>query len=168
MIDARSKELLRFLHDNPAVRSRIRASPDHTLLYAGHFFKPAWQEIEGRRIGDPQLRGKTILPDILRGIHVPSYPNLLVWAQDIDLIEPWRENGFVVWRALSGVFAANAVGKVSFYIGEGVDRSKVFAATELAVLDRNRSIDPLTKDLIAYYRRCVATPQTEINFAFIR
>jgi len=45
------------------------------------------------------------------------HPNLLAWAQDLDHLERWRENGFIAWRALSGVFAANEVRAVSFSVG---------------------------------------------------
>ena len=43
------KELLIFLNQNPQIRKTIRAAPNKTLLYAGHFFKPVWQEIENER-----------------------------------------------------------------------------------------------------------------------
>jgi hypothetical protein len=44
---------------------------------------------------------------------------------------------------------------------------KVFAATELPVLLRNRAVDPLTRDLLAYYDRCLKSGQSGINTGFI-
>jgi hypothetical protein len=30
----------------------------------------------------------------------------LVWAKSLDRLVPWEQNGFIAWRALSGIFAA--------------------------------------------------------------
>ena len=69
---------------------------------------------------------------------------------------------------MSGIFAANAVGPVSFYVGSGINKKdKVFAATEIPVLLRNPNVDALTKDVLAYYQRCVQNKQQGINFGFI-
>jgi hypothetical protein len=62
----------------------------------------------------------------------------------------------MAWRLVSGLFAANAVGAVSFWLGswdEG-DR-KIFAITELPVLRRNKNIDATTKELLDYYAQCI-------------
>ena len=166
MLHSRVKELLSFLKDNPDIRWQIKAPPDRTILYAGGFFRPMWQEIERKRRSDAQLRSKVLLQDVLRDIPTPSHSNLLSWVQELDRLEPWDQHGFVAWRALSGIFASNAVGKVSFWIGDPIDQTKVFAATELAVLARNPKIDPVTKDLVAYYQRCLTSRQSQINFGF--
>jgi len=69
---------------------------------------------------------------------------------------------------LSGIYASKAIGSVSFYIGSGVSKSnKVFAATEIPVLLRNPHVDPVTKDILSYYQRCIQSGQTAINFGFI-
>ena len=111
-----TKDFLRYLQQNPAVRAKISAAPGRTLLYAGAFFRPVWQEINIQKKFLPQLANKEVLPDVLTRIQVPgtSHPNLLAWAQDLDRLQPWRDNGFIAWRALSGIFAANAAGAVSF------------------------------------------------------
>lgn len=166
----RTRALLRYLHDNAATQAAIAAPPDKALLYAGNFFGPVWQEIEALRRTSPQVAEKVLLPDVLARVQLPgqAFPNLLAWAKDIDNLMPWKENGFIVWRALSGIFAANAVGVVSFYIGSGVTRDeKVFAATELAVLSRNPNIDSMTRDMLSYYQRCVQTKQADINVGFV-
>ncbi len=165
-----TKDFLRYLQQNPAVRAQIRAAPGKTLLYAGTFFRPVWQEIAAQRRSSSQLADKQVLPDVLERIQVPGtkYPNLLAWAQEIDRLEPWRENGFIAWRALSGVFAANAVGAVSFCVGSRVSKDqKVFAATEVGVLARNPNVHATTRDLVAYFQRCVQSGQANINAGFI-
>jgi len=165
-----TKDFLSFLQKNPAVRSKIAAAPNSTLLYAGNFFRPVWQELEQLRRRNRDLASKTLLPDVLAAIPTPGqpHPTLLAWAKALDTLVPWKENGFIVWRALSGIFAANATGSVSFYVGSNVAKSdKVFAATELPVLLRNSNIDATTKDVLAYYDRCVRSGQTAINFGYV-
>ncbi len=166
----RTKELLNYLRLNPKVRARIVAPPDLTLLYAGRFFQPVWKEIEHLQRTNADAAAKKMLPQVLEGIETPgqAHPNLRAWAEALDALQPWKENGFVVWRALSGIYASNAVGKVSFYVGSGVTRGeKVFAATELPVLMRNPNVDPLTQDILAYYQSCVQSGETAINFGYI-
>jgi hypothetical protein len=166
-----TRGLLSFLQKNPGVRARIAAPPDATLLYAGSFFRPMWQEIEQLKRSFPQqLASKRTLPEILGGIPTPGQPHstLLAWAKAIDGLQPWKENGFIAWRALSGIFASNASGKVSFCIGSNVTKAdRVFAATELPVLLRNPGVDAVTKDLLAYYDRCVKGGQSAMTIGFI-
>jgi len=164
------KDLLRFLQKNRAVRSRIAAPPDGTLLYAGSFFRPVWRELEQIGLSNRELAGKHSLPDVLGRIATPGQPGgtLLEWAKSLDALAPWNQNGFIAWRALSGIYASNAVGKVSFYVGSGISpANKVFAATELTVLLRNPKVDALTKDILGYYQRCIRSGQAAINFGFI-
>ena len=69
---------------------------------------------------------------------------------------------------ISGIFAANAIGAVSFQIGSDVGRAnKVFAATELNVLQRNPNVDARTKDLLAYYQRRIRHDPSAVDFGFI-
>jgi len=165
-----TKELLSFLQKNPGVRAKIAAPPNATLLYAGNFFRPVWQELEQLKRSNAAVAAKQLLPDVLARIATPgqAQPNLLAWAKALDPLAPWKENGFVVWRALSGIFAANAIGTVSFCIGSGIAKGeKVFAATELPVLARNPNVDAVTKDVIAYYQRCAQAGQTAVNFGYV-
>jgi len=129
-----TRQLMTFLRDNPQIRARIAAPPNSTLVYCGSFMWPAWQEIEELRRTWPQAASKRLLPEVLAGIHTPGqpYPTLLAWAKAVE--HPWLDNGFIAWRALSGIYAANAKGAVSFYIASNVTKGKVFAATELPVL----------------------------------
>lgn len=111
-----------------------------------------------------------MLPDVLATIALigPPRPHLLAWVQVLDRLEPWREHGSIVWRGLSGIYASNAVGAVSLYVGSGVTRAdKVFAATELPVLLRNPNTDAMTQDLLAYYRRCIQSGRQAINLGLL-
>ncbi len=162
-----TRALLGLLQAQPALRWRIRAAPNCTLLYSGSFFKPAWKEIADFKRTHPELASKETLPDVLARLPVPgtTYPSLLAFVQDVE--QPWQPDGFVVWRALSGIFASNAEGSVSFQVGSGIGDSKVFAATELGVLLRNPKVDQVTRDLLAYFQRCVQTRQADIHLGFL-
>jgi hypothetical protein len=166
-----TKSILQYLNANRPVRAQIRAAPSQTLLYAGAFMRPAWKEIERMRHTHPEtMRGKQILPDVLARIPAPGsgFPNLLAFAQDVERKVPWRPNGFIVWRALSGIFASNAVGAVSFCILSGITADeKVFAATELNVMLRNPKIDTNSRAMLEYNKRCIETKNAEINVSFI-
>lgn len=164
-----TKDLLGYLRKHPRVRSSIRAGRDRTLLYAGSFFAPIWQEINRQKLRDARLADLQTLPDLLERVQVPDSPHahLLAWAQALDAQQPWADNGFIVWRALSGIFAANAVGAVSFAVGSSVTaRTKVFAATEMSVLARNPNVDANTHELVAYFQRCIRSGQSQINLGF--
>ena len=171
-----TKEFMRFLGQNPGIRSQIHAAPDRTLLYSGAFFRASYLEIKARKLTDPQVAEKEILPDVLARIHLPAnlfpppgmpFPTLMAYVDHLERVVPKSPDQFMIWRALSGLFAANAVGKVSFWVGSNVDDSKVFVATEIQVLLRNPKVDPITKDLLEYYLRCVQTGRTDMNVGFI-
>ena len=164
-----TQALLSYLQKNPGVRARIAAPPDKTLLYAGHFFMPIWKELEYFKLTHPEAAHKTLLPEVLARIQTPGqpHPTLLSWAKALDSLVPWQSNGFIAWRALSGIFASNATGAVSFEIGSGVLASeKVFAATEVWVLMRNPKIDAMTRDILAYYERCIRSGKSNMNFGY--
>lgn len=165
-----TKQFLSFLQKHPEIRHQIRAAPGRTLLYAGSFFKPIWKEIADYKRAHPEVADKQMLPDVLGRIPLPGtrYVSLLAYVEDLEHQVPWQPDGFTVWRALSGIFASNATGAVSFQIGSGVEAgTKVFAATEASVLARNPNVDGTTKDLLAYFQRCIQTKQANINLGFI-
>jgi hypothetical protein len=173
VIDDETKVFLKYLKAHPEIRSRIHAGHDRTLLYSGDFFNPLWKEITART--DPALANKQILQDVLVLIAVPGtgYANLLAYVQAVAKRVD-KANGDLLWRALSGIFASNATGAVSFQIGKGVskevradDTRNVFAATEIDVLLRNPHVDATTKDLLAYFKRCIQSKQADINLGFI-
>ena len=161
---------LSYLKANPGIRSQVRAAHDQTLLYAGEFFKPMWREIAEFKRQHPEYRSKETLPEVLARIKVPGapQPNLLAYVQDVERTVPWKPDGFALWRVVSGLFASNATGAVSFQIGSGITKSdKVFAATEVSVLARNPNLDATTRELVAYYQECIKNKQTVINAGFI-
>jgi hypothetical protein len=165
-----TKALLQFLQKNPLVRAQISAKRDATVLYAGQLMRPAWQEIAEMRRQMPQLATKSMLPEVLEKIDLAGHPfaTLLNWAKSLDNLQPWNHNGFVGWRALSGIFASNATGAVSFVVGSGITKAtKVFAATEVSVLARNPNVDETTRDLLAYYQRCIAAGKSDLNLSYI-
>ena len=163
-----TRAFLSYLQANPGVRQQIRAAPGKTLLYAGSFFKPMWREIEEAKRRDATLASKEILPEVLARIRTPGapQPTLRQYVEAVERQVPWQPDGFTLWRALSGIFASNAAGPVSFQIGSGVTDQKVFAATEAAVLARNPKVDETTKDLLAYYQRCIDRGEATINAGY--
>jgi hypothetical protein len=166
----KTREFLKFLNANSEIRTRIRAPRDGTVLYTGAFFiRPAYKEISEMRKLHPHLATKKMLHEVLASIQLVGqpYPNLLEWIESLKPLEPWNRNGLVAWRAVSGLFASNASGRVSFVVGDGVDKqSKVFAMTEVHILARNPNVDDLTKDLLAYYKRCIDRGEPDIGVAF--
>ena len=161
---------LRYLHDHPNVRSQIKAAPDKTLLYAGRFGMAMWKQIQLDKRLNPQIRDKQTLNEVLGTIAAPQapYPTLLKYVEAIDAdpkVPPGDKT--ICWRALSGIFAAQATGAVSFQIGSEVNGQKVFVATELKVLARNPKVDSLTRELIEYYQKCAQNKQEAMNVGFI-
>jgi hypothetical protein len=167
---AETLAFLKYLQSNPLVRAKIRASPSCTLLYAGSFFKPAWKEIAELKRANRSYAHLETLPDVLGKTPVPGtrHASLLAYIQHIEQQVPWKPDGVTLWRVVSGIFASNAVGKISFQIGSNVTRiDKVFASTEVAVLARNPNVDPVSRDLLEYYRRCINSGQADINVGFV-
>lgn len=176
-----AQAFLRYLHANPQVRGRIRAGTDRTLLYSGFIHaptalagvmaKPMWKELQDLKASLDNLQDKDILTDVLVTVPAPGTPHatLLAYVQTVEAaLPPGSKDVFEIWKALSGIFAANAVGKVSFLIGHGVDPGeKVFAATEIAILLRNPNVDPATKDMLAYYDRCIKQGSFDIGVSLV-
>jgi hypothetical protein len=165
-----TKDFLTFLKQHPEIRNQVRAAPGRTLLYAGSFFKPMWKEIADYKRAHPEVADKEMLPDVLKRVIAPGtgYLSLLAYVHDTERQVPWNPDGFTIWRALSGIFASNASGAVSFQIGSGIEPGKkVFAATELSVLSRNPAVDEMTRNLLAYFQRCIQTKDANINVGFM-
>jgi hypothetical protein len=169
-LNAKTREFLRYLRTHPNVRREIRATIGQTLLYAGSFFKPMWKEMEEYKAAHPEIAAKETLGDVLRRIPAPgtSHATLFAYVDLLDKQVPLQPDGFTIWRALSGIFAANASGGVSFQIGSDITTAtKVFASTEIAVLSRNPNISEESKDMLAYYERCIRRGEVDINTGFI-
>ena len=165
-----TKEFLSFLRNSATLRDQIRAAPNAALFYAGSFFKPFWEELEDLKARRPELARKETLVDVLARIPVTdtTYRNLSEYVQAVDRqIRPTPDR-FILWRALSGIYARNAVGKVSFQVGSEITRAgKVFAATEVANLLRNPSVDETSRDFLEYVQRCIDTGDGLVNAGFI-
>lgn len=165
-------EFMKFLNKNPIIRSQIRAAPGKTLVYVGKWKSDTWREIGVLQArGDSRLEGKEILPHVLRRILLPGPPtrSLLDFVEDLEKRIPKRPDQFVLWRALSGIYVANAAPPVSFLLGGEVGRDRVFVATELPVLLRNPKVmaDPDARDILEYCRTCVQSKRTEITVAYL-
>ncbi len=88
--------------------------------------------------------------------------------EQIDQLNPYEANGFLAWRLVSGLFASNALGAVSFWLGTwDAAEKKVFAVTEVHVLRRNKNVDELTQDLLEYYVRCLERKRPEELVSFL-
>ncbi|MBV8494228.1 MAG: hypothetical protein JO162_12225 [Alphaproteobacteria bacterium] len=164
-----TRSFLKFLHDNEPLRRRIAAAPDKTLLYAGSIIRPAWKELAELRARNRNDSSFEILPDVLNRLPPPpgATGTLKSYVEALTERVPWRDNGFILWRALSGIFASNAVGKVYFYVGSGISAEKVLATTEIGVLARNRNIDPVSLEVIRYIQDCIRTRRPDINFGYM-
>ena len=117
------------------------------------------------------LMRKQTLHDVIETLPAPntSHKSLLAYVEHVAGRVPDDDRN-ILWRALSGIYASNATGAVSFYVGSGVSKAekKVFAQTEVSVIERNLNVDRLTRDVIAYYRRCVMTGKSDMNLGLIR
>ena len=166
-----TKQFLRYLQKHPQIRGQISASPDRTLLFSGRLFKPAKVELEELKKSSREIASLEMLPDVLARVAATgtAYESLLAYAESVEKQVPWFEDGYTLWRALSGIYASNAVGRVSFYIGSqvSIERRKIFAVTEVPVIARNPNVDSLSKDALAYYQRCIQNKQHAMNFSFI-
>jgi hypothetical protein len=166
-----TKSFLAYLQQRKDVRDRIKAGRDKTLLYAGDLFAPAWREVQAFQRKQPGA--VEILHDVLAKLPAPP-PHLGTLQSYAEALAKKEKaaNGArserVVWRALSGIFASNAEGKVWFYTGSNVcPDTKVFALTEVAVLKRNSRISPESQDMLAYFERCVRSRNPEMNAGYL-
>jgi hypothetical protein len=163
-----TRGFLRYLRDNKQVRDRIAAPPHKTILYSGKFTENAFKELDQyRRSG--KVGDFVTLHDVLN--QIPGYGGHVSLFSNVSAIEsnvPWHPDGFAIWRTLSGIFASNARGHVFFYIGSGiVKEEKVFAATEVHVLNRNHAIDAVSRDVIRYLKNCVDAGENAIGFGYL-
>jgi hypothetical protein len=167
LLQTQTREFLSYLQQNLDVRQRIKAEKDKTLLYVGRFFGPIWKEVEEFQRKNPGI--VQILPDVLEKIPAPfGNPGTLKNYVDTLTSQVPEEDQLIIWKALSEIFASNAVGTVYFSVGSEVDpEKKVFPSTEISVLARNRAISPESMAMVEYYQRCVREKKTKINVGFM-
>jgi hypothetical protein len=172
-----TRAFLSYLRQNESVRDQICAPVDQSLFYAGDFFMPVWKELEFIKVTNPAVAQLCMLPDVLSRLPAPDGNGTLKKHVE-ELTEgsavklPWKPDGFIIWRALSGIFASNAVGKVYFYVGSRVTGDKVLAATEIGVLGRNPHLHPTSQAIVEWLQKCLRERQSgieqgDINFGFL-
>lgn len=180
---------LRYLHDHPAVRRAIRASPGKALFYAGDvkntignahygfgYDSPVWKSLLKLQTAEAQWSDKEILPQVMERAPAPDtpFPSLRHYAAAVEeelrrTLPKDAPDMMIMWRALSGIFAANATGAVSFFLGaQSGGANKVFAATEIWNLLRNEQVDQTTRDYLAYLKRCLDSGQVDLNATLLR
>ncbi len=188
-LSSRTTLFLRYLHDHPAVRRALRASPGKALFYAGElkntignsyygfgYDAPVWRSLLALQKTEPQWADKEILPQVMERVPAPDtkFPSLRHYAESVEeelrrTLPRESPDMLIMWRALSGIYAANASGAVSFYLGAQAGApQKVFAATEIWILLRNAQVDDTTRDYLAYLKRCLESGQADLNGTLLR
>lgn len=138
--------MLTFLRTHPAVRTRIPAPPDKTVVYSGSMAGPdgvhaAWKLLARAKQQDPSRFDYVTLEERLRQFHVVSFGESL-FDHANRLSDSLKRQGLpdqalILWRALSGVYVQGARGKVRALVlpGPNIGQS-VFSLTEVSVLLR--------------------------------
>jgi hypothetical protein len=168
-----TKKFLSYLQKHPELRARIKAPFGQTVAYAGAFPDGAsWERLLRRQLSDPRSNDFLMLPDVLRAIPCPpdlykhvglvtppsvrsflDYVNFLTGESGNKAQVPWNPDGFIIWRALSGILISQAQGRVRLMIGDTPKpEGKVFFKTEIFVLDRNPNIDTFSQQAVQALR----------------
>ena len=164
-----AKAFLAYLGKHLELRNRIRAFPNRSVAYVGDFSDGAsWVRLLRRQWTDPRVNDYQMLPDVLNSIPCPRelyaavglvtppgvrtllhYVQFLTGDGPYPAQVPWPQGGFIIWRALSGIFMSNATGRLRLMIGDApAPGTKVFFRTEVFVLDRNPNIDLFSKQAV--------------------
>ncbi len=172
-----TRHFLNYLQKHPDLRARIRAPMGQTVAYAGTVAtEPVWQRLLRMQISAPGPNDFCMLPDILKRIMVPNdmfaavglitapsvrtmldFVNFLTGEGGLPKQVPWDPDGFIIWRALSGIFMSNAAGRVRLLVADVPNRDgKVFFKTEMFVLSRNPNIDPFSKGALDLLRKQIS------------
>src|SRR4029077_2722599 len=98
-IQPETRDFLVYLQQHKAVRDRIKAERNKTLLYAGHFFAPIWKELESFQRKHPGTI--QILPDVLGKLPAPpGSPGTLKDHVDALTHKVPPPDGLIIWKAL--------------------------------------------------------------------
>jgi hypothetical protein len=166
-LDPELQSVLRFLSKHPAVRHRIPAPADKTVVYSGAIsgvggIIAAWKALAQAKAGDPRRFDYVTLEERLRQFHVVEFGESL-FEYSVRVASSLENRGLgdqalILWRALSGIYVQGARGKVRALIvpGPGIARS-VFNLTEVNVLlrpDVLRQIE-LDPELLREFRTTV-------------
>jgi len=147
--DPALRAVLKFLQRSPAVRARLCAPRDRTVVYSGAIESvdgvfAAWRLLAQAKASDPLRFDYVTLEERLRQFHVTEFGETLFEHANrvsADLTARKLEaQALILWRALSGIYVQGATGRVRALILPGSDpariRRSVFALTEVNVLLR--------------------------------
>lgn len=159
-----------YLKNNPSIRSKICAGEHRTLVYCGSYLKPVSEELVNLRSRLKFFEELFLLNQILMQIKIQGrqWGTLYEWLLDLEENHPFEAGSNVAWRIVSGIMCKNAVGHVSFIIGDGVTpASKIFAQTEINVLRRNKNLTQDTYEMIDYCSKKIRCSGEKIRIIFL-
>jgi hypothetical protein len=145
-LDPELLDVLSFLRKHPAVRQRIPAPPDKTVVYSGEQtgsdgVHAAWRLLAQAKTQDPRRFDYVTVEERLRQFHVVQFgESIFDHAIRVSASLKRRnldDQALILWRALSGIYVQGAQGRVRMLImpGSAIGRS-VFGLTEVQVLLR--------------------------------
>ena len=145
-LDPELLSILSFLRKHPAVRQRIPAPSDKTVVYSGGInnsagVHQAWRMLAQAKAQDPQRFDYVTVEERLRQFHVVEFGETLLDHANRVADSLKRRNlddqALILWRALSGIYVQGAKGKVRALIMPGSTvGGSVFSLTEVHVLLR--------------------------------
>ena len=145
-----------FLQKHPAVRTRLVAPPDKTVVYSGGAqttsgFHAGWRLLAHAKAKEPQRFDYVTVEERLRQFHVVELgESLFEHANRVSDSLKGRgleDQALILWRALSGIYVQGARGKVRVLILPGAAiGSSVFALTEVSVLLRSDVLQQIQID----------------------
>lgn len=146
-LDKRLHDLLSLLNKSPAMRARIAAPRDKTIVYSGgvstlNGLTRAWQLLTRLKSENPAKYDYVTVEERLRTINVTSFGGTLYdfasnVAQSLQKDGVSDRQQLIVWRALSGIYVQGAIGRVRAFVApEDRTAKSVFALTEVHVLLR--------------------------------
>lgn len=138
--------VLSFLRQHPAVRQRLAAPRDKTVVYSGGMSgsagpHAAWRLLQQAKLQDPMRFDYVTLEERLRQFHVVAFgESLFDHANRVAALlthQGLPDQAMILWRALSGIYVQGATGRVRALILPGpAIASSVFNLTEVRVLLR--------------------------------
>jgi hypothetical protein len=145
-LDSDLTAVLGFLRSHPAVRQRLAAPPDKTVVYSGGMpgtdgVQAAWRLLAHAKQQDPRRFDYVTLEERLRQFHVVEFGETLFdhanRTAGVLKRHGHDDQAMILWRALSGIYVQGAVGRVRALILPGPAISgSVFNLTEVSVLLR--------------------------------
>lgn len=168
-LDPELLKVFAFLRRHPAVRQRLAAPPNKTVVYSGGLDQqqgpqPAWRMLAQAKAREPLRFDYVTVEERLRQFHVVEFGESLYEhanrvANDLKA-RGLADQAMILWRALSGIYIQGAVGRVRALVlpGAGIAGS-VFSLTEVSVLlkpDVLKQID-IDANVLREFRATVRT-----------